>query len=114
MSFFNRFFSLNSLYPKITLIIIESWNKDRAYPTFIYLNTYAVVNVINPKHIAVKIYIIECFLDGIFKFLSEKILIMIKENKAPKKLDVINEVVIDDKIITFFMKTASIAEKISA
>lgn len=49
-----------------------------------------------------------------FKVFPEKILIIINENIAPKKLEVINEVVIDDKIITFFMKTASIAEKISA
>lgn len=36
------------------------------------------------------------------------------ENKAPNKLETTKDTVIEDKIITFLIKTASIAENINA
>lgn len=36
------------------------------------------------------------------------------EKIAPRKLEVINDAVIDESIITFFINTASIAEKMRA
>lgn len=108
------FFSLNNLYPKITFKIIDNWNRERAYPTFIYLNTYAVAKVITPKHKAVIKYIEKCFLFFIQIFWLLNIFTRKNENKAPNKLETTKDTTIEDKIITFLIKTASIAENINA
>lgn len=73
-----------------------------------------MVIVISPKHKAVRIYIIECFLSGNFTLHTPFIFIIIYENTAPRMLEAMSDVETDDNRITFFIKTASRAEKNNA
>ena len=74
----------------------------------------AVINVISPKLAAVYKY--NLFLIFSFKFNADlqKALKIMNEKTAPNKLETANDTLTEERRITFFIKTASIAENMSA
>lgn len=103
-------FSLNMLAPRNTLKTVDSWNRASAYATLIFEKTkfveYCIVATNNIRNInSLKLW----SLNFNFDFMRKS-----DENNKPDIAQRINEVGMLVSRIIFFMKTASVPEKIRA